>query len=129
MTAYNYVRLGRLPRRTSKAAVAGQTLGACAVVESALGTGTDPGEVYVELLSPVLEDIGERWQQASSISPTSTPPRPSPDGSSAGFGPASPGGADAAAPTAWKNAHTGTGGQFKPGMGRCTVEQFANRLR
>lgn len=41
--------------------VAGDLNGAWGVVEAALASGTEPAEVYQEILSPALESIGRRW--------------------------------------------------------------------
>lgn len=106
MTAYNYVRLGRLPaeRRGRQwqvdrvdldafIAAAGQASeggrtgggtqwarhrqrllnrllasdepGSWAVVEAAIGAGADPRDVYLELLAPVLDEIGRQWKKGS----------------------------------------------------------------
>jgi MerR family transcriptional regulator, light-induced transcriptional regulator len=48
---------GRLEARM----VAGDLAGSWGVVEAALAAGTDPSEVYSELLAPALTSIGERW--------------------------------------------------------------------
>lgn len=42
--------------------IAGDLTGAWGVIEAALAAGTEPAEVYTELLSPALESIGERWR-------------------------------------------------------------------
>lgn len=99
MTAYRYVRTGRLPARKEGAEwrvevadldrvrpgdeaepprrrrgrtdyvdrltdrlVAGDEPGAWTVVEQALTAGLAPPDVYVQLLSPALELIGDRWE-------------------------------------------------------------------
>jgi methanogenic corrinoid protein MtbC1 len=41
--------------------VAGDEGGTWSIVESALVSGADPGDVLVELLSPALRSIGDRW--------------------------------------------------------------------
>ena len=99
MTAYRYVRTGRLPaeragsewridradlrrfrepsaappgrpsrpaRDTTRARLEARLLaadepGAWAVVESALAAGATPAVVHLELLGPVLADLGDRW--------------------------------------------------------------------
>ena len=97
MTAYRYVRTGRLPARRegvqwmvdpaelarmrpperttrghgtvrsegpAKLAarmVAGDEAGAWSVVEAALASGVDPADVYLDLLVPALEVVGEGW--------------------------------------------------------------------
>jgi excisionase family DNA binding protein len=101
MTAYRYIRTGRLPatrsgrqwqidpadlaelhshptparpndhdrRRVDHASrlesrlLAGDEAGAWAVIETAMGSGATPERVYLDILSPVLESIGERWAQ------------------------------------------------------------------
>lgn len=98
MTAYRYVRTGRLPavkegaewrvdprdlerfnggtstraRRRRRAdyptrladrLVAGDEPGAWAVTEDALTAGLEPAEVYLELFSPAMEQIGEGWAE------------------------------------------------------------------
>ena len=40
---------------------AGDERGSWGVVEAALASGTDPGEVYMELLAPALRGIGDAW--------------------------------------------------------------------
>ena len=97
MTAYRYVRTGRLParrdgvqwmvdpsdlqkmrapgrpRRRSGSVraegpvklaarmVAGDEAGAWSVVEAALASGLDPADVYLDLLVPALEAVGDGW--------------------------------------------------------------------
>ncbi len=98
MTAYRYVRTGRLPatrdgvewrvdpddvdrlRKASKTPagarrgsrgqatsrleqrlVAGDVAGAWKVVEDALVSGATPAEVHLDLLTPALRSIGDRW--------------------------------------------------------------------
>src|SRR5689334_2475877 len=97
MTAYRYVRTGRLaatrngvqwmvdPRdlanlsapsppgrgrggaRSARPAtlaarmVAGDEPGAWSVVEAALASGTDPAEVYLDIVAPAMELIGDQW--------------------------------------------------------------------
>lgn len=41
--------------------LAGDEIGAWTVAESALASGASPADVHVELLSPALRAIGERW--------------------------------------------------------------------
>lgn len=95
MTAYKYVRHGRLPatkvgaewrvRRSDLDAftagpaagpapwadrlharlVAGDHAGAWGVVESAMASGLDPGGIYLRLIAPALRDIGEGWAQGT----------------------------------------------------------------
>lgn len=97
MTAYRYVRTGRLPatregvqwlvdpgdlvtlpapppagraRGSARAArpvtlaarmVAGDEAGAWSVVDAALASGVDPAGVYLDILVPALEHIGDGW--------------------------------------------------------------------
>src|SRR4051794_32874878 len=104
MTAYNYVRLGRLPahqrgrqwyvdradldafmamgrpgpddarekggtqwgrhrQRLLNRLLAADESGAWAVVEAAIGAGANPRDLYLQLLAPVLEEIGRQWKQ------------------------------------------------------------------
>ena len=99
MTAYRYVRTGRLPatrdgvqwvvdpadlaalsaprpqgcaRGSARAArpgklaarmIAGDEAGAWAVVDGALASGADPEDVYLDLLVPALEAVGDGWQE------------------------------------------------------------------
>jgi excisionase family DNA binding protein len=103
MTAYRYVRTGRLPaeragsewridradlrrfrespavpsgrpsrpaRSTTRARLEARLLaadepGAWAVVESALAAGATPAAVHLELLGPVLVDLGDQWAAGS----------------------------------------------------------------
>jgi MerR family transcriptional regulator, light-induced transcriptional regulator len=103
MTAYNYVRLGRLPaerrgrqwqvdradldvfvaaagqderrgrtgggtqwarhrQRLLSRLLASDEPGSWAVIEAAIGAGANPRDVYLELLAPVLEEIGRKWK-------------------------------------------------------------------
>ncbi len=43
--------------------LAGDLNGSWSVIESALASGKEPAEVYVEMLSPALDSIGRRWEQ------------------------------------------------------------------
>lgn len=43
--------------------LAGDLNGSWAVIESALASGKEPAEVYVEMLAPALDSIGRRWEQ------------------------------------------------------------------
>ncbi len=100
MTAYRYVRTGRLPAhqeggewrvalsdldgflamdqapapaargrarperyrdRLILRLLEGDEPGAWSIVESAIFAGTEPAQVYLELLAPALSDIGDRW--------------------------------------------------------------------
>lgn len=99
MTAYRYVRTGRLPahkvgqewrvaladvealrdrppaavpisgrgRRRDRTAVLVDRLthsdeqGAWAIIDDAVNGGMDPDRVYLDLLAPALEDVGDRW--------------------------------------------------------------------
>jgi excisionase family DNA binding protein len=103
MTAYRYVRLGRLAgqhadgrwtvrvrdvdaflrtaaqstRRSRRGKpewaqyrnrirarlLAGDDIAAWTIVEQALAAGAEPGQVYVDVLAPVLRDIGLRWER------------------------------------------------------------------
>src|SRR4051794_39840097 len=98
MTAYRYVRTGRLPARRegvqwmvdpadlqkmrapgrpprrsggvrpegpAKLAarmVAGDEAGAWTLVEAALASGAEPTEVYLELLAPAMQVVGDGWE-------------------------------------------------------------------
>ncbi len=99
MTAYRYIRTGRLPAtkhgaewrvraadvekmaapsarkpprrlrgsadytaRLADRLVKGDEAGAWTVVESALTAGLDPAEVYLDLLIPAMQLIGDRWE-------------------------------------------------------------------
>lgn len=94
MTAYRYVRTGRLaaekiggqwfvslddlaavqtgrittssradilPARVEERLLAADENGVCQILEDALAGGADAEEVYLDLLSPALRSIGERW--------------------------------------------------------------------
>jgi MerR family transcriptional regulator, light-induced transcriptional regulator len=50
-------RVGRLKDRM----VAGDNLGSWAVIEGAMSSGMEPSAVYVDLLVPTLEQIGDDW--------------------------------------------------------------------
>jgi len=50
--------------RLDRMLLAGDGPGAWGVVESALRGGAEPAAVYVDLLAPVLRDIGQRWSKA-----------------------------------------------------------------
>ena len=81
MTAYRYVRHGQLQAtkqrgtwRVARAdldalvadaagASAGDGTGAWGVIEAALAAGTELDEVYLQVLSPAMASIGERWQR------------------------------------------------------------------
>ena len=52
---------GRLRTRL----LAGDHTGAWNVAEQALASGASPTDVYVDVLGPVLEDIGTRWERGS----------------------------------------------------------------
>ncbi|HVJ96157.1 MAG TPA: cobalamin-dependent protein, partial [Acidimicrobiia bacterium] len=52
---------GRLRTRL----LAGDHMGAWNVAEQALASGASPTDVYVDVLGPVLEDIGTRWERGS----------------------------------------------------------------
>lgn len=56
-------RRGEAPwsERLESRMVAGDLNGSWGVVEAALASGTEPGEVYSEILAPALTSIGERW--------------------------------------------------------------------
>jgi MerR family transcriptional regulator, light-induced transcriptional regulator len=56
-------RRGEAPwsERLEARMVAGDLAGSWGVVEAALAAGTDPAEVYTELLAPALTSIGARW--------------------------------------------------------------------
>jgi len=43
--------------------LAGDQTGAFAVVEAALTSGSDPIEVYTELIGPALTEVGDRWER------------------------------------------------------------------
>lgn len=43
--------------------LAGDQNGAFAVAEAALASGSDPVEVYTELIGPALREVGARWQR------------------------------------------------------------------
>ena len=43
--------------------LAGDVAGAWAVVEAALASGADPADIYVEVLAPALDSVGEGWAQ------------------------------------------------------------------
>ena len=103
MTAYHYVRVGRLPadrskgrwwvarddlnvlvrpsvgakrghrgspdwtshrRRLRARLLTGDSAGAWSVVEDALRGGAQPAAIYVELVGPVLREIGTQWERA-----------------------------------------------------------------
>src|SRR4051812_21864298 len=105
MTAYRYVRLGRLPAtmrrgqwvvrasdvdalarttrpgakrvrrgrpqwseyraRLRRRLVAGDATGSWSVVEQALVSGADPADIYVDLLAPVMRQIGTAWEKGT----------------------------------------------------------------
>jgi excisionase family DNA binding protein len=50
-------------RRLRVRLVAGDEHGAWAIVEEALVSGAEPGEIYLELLVPALRDIGIAWSE------------------------------------------------------------------
>jgi len=52
----------RWPDRLEARMLAGDAVGAWAVVEAAMASGAEPEEVYAELLGPVMVAIGEKWQ-------------------------------------------------------------------
>lgn len=98
MTAYRYIRTGRLPasrdgvqwkidpadlaklraptqvpsgraarrrdgtKRLAGRMVAGDEAGAWSVVESALSSGVEPADVYLDLLVPALRQVGDGWE-------------------------------------------------------------------
>ncbi|MDH3517362.1 MAG: cobalamin-dependent protein [Acidimicrobiia bacterium] len=43
--------------------LAGDVAGAWSVVEAALASGADPADIYVEVLAPALDSVGEGWAQ------------------------------------------------------------------
>lgn len=92
MTAYKYVRHGRLPAtkvgtewrvrvadlddflagptpggrapwadRLHARLVAGDHAGAWGVVEAAMSSGLDPGDVYLRMIAPAMREIGDGW--------------------------------------------------------------------
>lgn len=94
MTAYRYVRLGKLPavkvggewrvradaleafsqepaptkggadwdRRLRKRLLASDENGAWSLIEAALASGMEPGEVYVKMMAPAMKRIGDEWE-------------------------------------------------------------------
>jgi len=50
------------PSRLADRMVAGDEAGAWTVVEGALASGADAGDIYVDLLTPALVAIGEAWR-------------------------------------------------------------------
>ena len=42
--------------------LAGDTVGAWAVVEAAMASGAEPEQVYAEILGPVMVSIGDKWE-------------------------------------------------------------------
>ena len=94
MTAYKYVRMGRLPAvkvgsewrvlesdlaaflgadpvasgpspwadRLAGRLLVGDQAGAWSVLEAAMSSGLDPGDVYLEVLAPALRAIGDGWR-------------------------------------------------------------------
>ena len=52
---------GRAPERLEQRMLAGDVAGAWTVVETAMASGATPAEVHLDLLTPALRSIGERW--------------------------------------------------------------------
>ncbi len=52
---------GRAPERLEQRLLAGDVAGAWSVVETALVSGATPAEVHLDVLTPALRSIGERW--------------------------------------------------------------------
>ncbi len=50
------------PSRLSDRMIAGDEAGAWRVVEGAMSSGTEPADIYTDLLVPALRSIGERWE-------------------------------------------------------------------
>ena len=63
--------------------IAGDEPGAWTLVQNVLGWGTSPSDLYMQVLVPALQLIGERWNTARSPWPTSIAPPRSCTGSSA----------------------------------------------
>src|SRR5271165_7170218 len=65
MTAYRYVRTGRLPaeREGARRTVAGDEAGAWTIVEDAMSSGADPVEIHTDMLVPALRTIGDGWER------------------------------------------------------------------
>ena len=49
------------PRRIEDRLLVGDENGAWSVIESALNSGTEPRDIYLEVLAPALRHIGEEW--------------------------------------------------------------------
>jgi MerR family transcriptional regulator, light-induced transcriptional regulator len=59
---------GRTPRvdyhqRLEDRLLVGDENGAWSIIESALGSGTEPRDIYLQVLSPALEHIGAEWAE------------------------------------------------------------------
>jgi len=52
---------GRRVERLAERLVAGDGVGSWTIVERALASGAEPGEVHLDLLGPALELVGYRW--------------------------------------------------------------------
>jgi MerR family transcriptional regulator, light-induced transcriptional regulator len=67
MTAYRYVRTGRLPattaaRRLEDRLGAGDEPGAWTIVEGRLGSGSDPDDVLLDGLGEAMRSVGHGWE-------------------------------------------------------------------
>jgi len=49
------------PQRLETRLVAGDEAGSWGVIEAALSSGAEPGEIYMDLLAPALISLGTRW--------------------------------------------------------------------
>ena len=53
----------RWPERLEARMLAGDAVGAWAVVESAMASGASPEEIYSDILGPTMVNIGDRWER------------------------------------------------------------------
>jgi excisionase family DNA binding protein len=49
------------PRRLETRLLAGDEAGSWGIIEAALTSGAEPGEIYMDLLAPALVSLGTRW--------------------------------------------------------------------